>query len=359
MSFPVGACHHLLRTENKMKIGIFCPKNIPISAKRYIANICQQLESYGCTPLFFDKNIPESHSVDLYWDPRAMGGGTPNKHLLQKSVPLVVTIHGASSFALSAKEHYSTFRARLKSRLSKFHNTIGWRRMKKHVSALICVSEYGKNEVSQHLGLPEDRITPIWHGVDHITFNRNVEPFSKDPYFLHISQPQPIKNFTRLLHAYSLLSVNNRPRLIAVLPGYKITQNLPEGVKIVNTRVDHSLLARMYAGALAFVFPSLRESFGMPIIEAMATGCPVITSDGSACKEVAGQAALLVNPRSVNDISEAMKEVWIDNLLRSSLRELGLCRAQKFSWQKSALQHMQVFENVLLIKENGSAGKVT
>lgn len=85
----------------------------------------------------------------------------------------------------------------------------------------------------------------------------------------------------------------------------------------------------------------------MPILEAMASGCPVITSNSTGCAEIAGDAALLVNPRSVDEIADAMRRLTSDHTLRQSLREKGLARAQQFTWRRSAEQHMAVFKKVL------------
>lgn len=95
------------------------------------------------------------------------------------------------------------------------------------------------------------------------------------------------------------------------------------------------------------MFPSLHETFGMPILEAMACGCPVITSNVTACPEVAGDAALLVNPRSVDEIANAMRRLMEEQELRETLWERGLKRALQFTWRKSAKKHLEVFEKVL------------
>ncbi len=95
------------------------------------------------------------------------------------------------------------------------------------------------------------------------------------------------------------------------------------------------------------MFPSLHETFGLPILEAMACGCPVITSDVGACPEVAGDSALFVNPRSVDDITNAMKRLIEDDSLRQLLRQKGLARSQQFTWRKSADEHLKIFEKAV------------
>jgi glycosyltransferase involved in cell wall biosynthesis len=111
--------------------------------------------------------------------------------------------------------------------------------------------------------------------------------------------------------------------------------------------MNHGELVTYYKRAVGFIFPSLHESFGMPILEAMACGCPVITSNTTACKEVAGDAALLVNPYSVDEITSAMERLVEDSALRRSLREKGIKRASMFTWKKSAQEHLKVFEGAL------------
>ena len=114
-----------------------------------------------------------------------------------------------------------------------------------------------------------------------------------------------------------------------------------------NKPLSQKVLVKYYQDAIGFVFPSLHETFGMPIVEAMASGCPVITSSTTACSEVAGNAALLVDPRSVDEISSAMKKLVMDIGLRQSLAEKGLKRASQFTWKKCAEEHLNVFERAL------------
>ena len=111
--------------------------------------------------------------------------------------------------------------------------------------------------------------------------------------------------------------------------------------------VDDDTLVKLYCGALALLHPSICEGFGMPLAEAMACGCPVITSDRSAMPEVAGAAALLVDPFDSNAMASALQQIATDAELRESLSAKGLARAEQLSWRQCAEQHIEVYRQVL------------
>jgi len=120
-----------------------------------------------------------------------------------------------------------------------------------------------------------------------------------------------------------------------------------ESVELITTPILTEELVSLYRGALGFIFPSLHEGFGVPIVESMACGCPVITSNVTACPEIVGDAALLVNPRLVEEIVKAMQRLVEDKNLCNELRKRGLERAKVFTWQRSAEKHLEIFENIL------------
>ncbi len=329
-----------------MKIGIFYPTNLPFSVCNYIENVVRELEQFGIDTVFIVETELLPEEVDLYWDPRAMGGATPYEKLLSTKKPLVVTVHGVRPFTLPAREYYSSLKSAIIGKLYNLKNIYQWRRFRHYCAAIITVSSYAKGEIQKYLGLDGEKMFPIHHGVDLKTFKPNNENNSHQTYFLHVSQYQPAKNVDRIIEAYARLP-RNKPQLVAVVSGYSKRESLPSGVKLIRTPVSQKELVSLYQKATAFVFPSLHEGFGMPILEAMACGCPVITSNVTACPEIAGDAALLVNPRSVDEIAEAMKLLLEDEHLRQELREKGLARAQQFTWRKSAEKHLEVFEKVL------------
>jgi len=216
--------------------------------------------------------------------------------------------------------------------------------LRKRLAAIICVSDYATTEVRRVLG-DDTPVLAIYHGVDHDIFHPDVDAkVHEEPYFFHISH-QPVKNFHRVLAAYERLSQVNKPSLIVITRGFP-DNNKTKGVKLIREPLKHRELAKYYQNAIGFLFPSLRETFGMPIIEAMACGCPVITSNITACSEVAGGSAILVNPRSVDEITNAMKSLVEDHELRRDLHRRGLEWAKNFTWRKSALKHLEVFQKV-------------
>lgn len=173
-------------------------------------------------------------------------------------------------------------------------------------------------------------------------------------YVLFVGVIQPRKNLERLLHAVALL----RPqveccRLVIVGKlGWK-TQRLIQLVSELRLKgcvrftgyVPDKDLPAIYQGATVFAYPALWEGFGLPVLEAMASGVPVLTSNTSSLREIAEGAAVLVDPLSVRDIFEGLRRLLIDEGLRNNLRRLGLERAQKFSWRKTAEETLKVYES--------------
>jgi glycosyltransferase involved in cell wall biosynthesis len=158
------------------------------------------------------------------------------------------------------------------------------------------------------------------------------------PYLLAVSNRRPHKNEFRIVEAFAKADLDSRLRLVFTgqpsleLAGWIEKQGAAARVEFVGTVLEERLPS-LYRGAEALIFPSLYEGFGMPIIEAMACGTPVVTSNVTAMPETAGDAALLVDPRSVEQIGHAMKQIVGDSSLRRRIRESGIARAAQFSWK--------------------------
>lgn len=328
-----------------MKIAVFCPENLPHSSQIYTENITKELTKIGHTVIpFSQKELPEP--ADIYWEP-STGRNGPSIILKKAKAPVVVTFHGAANLVLPLSQ---CFRPGLKNKWagyrSKFTTYYSWRFNSRFCDAVITVSEYAKKEAQRYLGLSGHLVTPVYHGVDHELFHSTDNDIETEPYFLHVSSYQPKKNLERIIAAYLQIPGQPKPRLIIVAPGYFLPSNY-EGIELIRQPLSHQQIAELYQNALGFIFPSIHETFGMPIIEAMACGCPVITSNHPGCAETAGDAALIVNPYSVAELTHAMKQLIADSGLYKALRNKGIEHAKQFTWQKSAEKHLIVFKKVI------------
>jgi len=210
-------------------------------------------------------------------------------------------------------------------------------------------SESTKRDLVELLGVDPARIDVIPEGVRPPAApaaGRDKQEFGLDgrPVVLALSAKRPHKNLERLLEALALLPPERRPQL--VLPGYATwheeelqgriaSLGLERDVRIVGW-LDEAALERLWACADCFIHPALYEGFGLPVLEAMARGVPVACSRAASLPEVAGDAALLFDPRDVHGIARAIERLLADGALAERLREQGLARAQRFTWRRTA-----------------------
>lgn len=332
-----------------MKIAVLNRQKDPFSLCIYRENIKRELIASGAEIMSFTEDGPIPPECDLIWEPGLAGSRAPHPIFKKILKPIVATVHGAAPFSMKWREIYLNPFQAFRGKLQNIWTLAAWHWFREKVSAIIAVSEFGAKEVSCVFNFHRDRIYAVYHGVVHDIFfiDGRKSNDGRRPYFLHVSQYKPKKNVNRVFAAYAHLPEYSRPDLVAILPGYRGKKVYANGINLITEGLLPTELAKWYRGALGFVFPSLHETFGMPILEAMACGCPVITSNSTGCAEVAGDAALLVDPRSIEDIANAMKRLVGDESLRQSLRQKGLARAQQFTWRKSAEKHLKVFEEVL------------
>jgi glycosyltransferase involved in cell wall biosynthesis len=328
---------------NLKKIGVFLPKGCPLSMQIYFKKISQILsKNHDVEFVTFNRTQTIPKDVDLYWDPRSGGGQAPYRKLYSSNIPIAVTVHGLSLFSIPIKEQYFSKKEIVKAWFRKIRYSIEWTIWSKRLNKIITVSEYTRQDVIKHLNLPPYKVKAIWNGYDQNEFFPLEKKGTQKSYFLNVTSYQKKKNFERLLEAYQLLNEDTRPDLIAVVKPYNKQHNI-KGLKIINEKLSFEEIIQLYQNAFALVFPSMHEGFGLPIIEAMASGIPVITSNVTSCPEVAGDAALLVNPRNTLEIKESMEKIIADADLRNELISKGLERAKTFSWEKSAEEHYMTF----------------
>jgi glycosyltransferase involved in cell wall biosynthesis len=206
-------------------------------------------------------------------------------------------------------------------------------------AAVLTASEFTRSQILEWSGIPSDKVINVSCGVEasyRPEGNTYGFPF---PYLLCVSNRKPHKNELRLVTAFTrskardlhlVFTGESSPRIMKCIDEQHVTDRVHfTGI------VPEAELPSLYRGALALVFPSLYEGFGLPILEAMACGTPVITANTTAMPEVAGGAALLVDPTSVEQIAHTIEQIVKDNALRSCLRTKGLERAAQFSWEQT------------------------
>jgi len=237
---------------------------------------------------------------------------------------------------------------------------------------VIAVSESTKKDLIEKLGVKPDKITVIYEGVDHRKFKVQSSrqkggqaPFKIDhvkrrydiggEYLLFVGTIQPRKNLVRLIEAFkktrspqiSLIIVGKKGWLSDEIYNAPKKFGIEDRVKFLGYVPTGDIVSLMN-GALAFVFPSLYEGFGLVVLEAMACGCPVVTSNTSSLPEVVGNAGILVDPYDVEDIARGIRGIFeLNETQYQNLVEKGLKRAQKFTWQKTAQQTIGVLDLIL------------
>jgi len=265
---------------------------------------------------------------------------------------VVVTIHGCASTTLPPELHQQFPR----------HALLKYRYLLKRVDAIITVSEASKRDIIETFRVSPEKITVIYNGIADLFRQRAFEQerpkrsAGERPFILSVCATIPKKNVVGILEALAILKSSGMPhRLIHVGPrdwGYDTIRRQVELLGLQRDvefkgLVSTDKLIRYYSNADALVFPSFHEGFGLPILEAMACSCPVITSNCSAMPEVAGDAALLVDPHDSAQIAQAIHQVLTDEPTRQKLIEKGRCRAQQYSWEKAASEVTMVYRQVL------------
>lgn len=214
-------------------------------------------------------------------------------------------------------------------------------RLGQKAKKIITVSHFSKQQLVDLLGIKGDLIRVIYNGVDP-SFALNTEKHEADrPYLLYVGNRRRNKNIPGMLVAFAqakipkdfifLLTGNPDPDLIVLISKLKISSR----VRFLGF-VEETELPKLYKGAYATMFVSLMEGFGLPVIESMASGTPVLTSSESSLPEISGDAALCVNPYQVDDITDGINRLINDNNLYNDLIEKGFRRAKDFSWQSTA-----------------------
>ena len=217
-------------------------------------------------------------------------------------------------------------------------------------SNILTISEFTRKQIVEWSGVPSEKIFNVSCGVDPAYQPAGDNYGLPFPYLLCVSNRKRHKNEFRLIEAFSRSGLSSEIRLVftgqstAELSDFIERNSVTPRVFFAGL-VPEEKLPALYRGAAALVFPSLYEGFGLPVLEAMACGTPVVTSNVTALPEVAGDAALLVDPTSVQQIAEAIRQIVRDTGLRRQLKDKGLSQAARFSWDATTAAVHQIMAN--------------
>lgn len=287
---------------------------------------------------------------------------TSNTAPIRCKIPLILTLHDIIFLEPRDKSNKSLYQ-----NLGWFYRRLVVPRILKKCKCIITVSNFEMNNIISKLGIPQERMAMIYNGYnDWFKPTQDIQQVYKKyiddwGYFFFLGNTDPKKNTERTLVAYSMYlekSDVKRKLLMADLDkGYLdgiIERNHIENINnhiVMPGYIVNSDLPYIYNSAFAFLYTSLRESFGIPLLEAMACGTPVITSNTSSMPEIGGTDAILVNPESPEEIAEKMLLLEKDDQYYRKQEEYGIKRAQLFSWRLTAEQLLNVYEKVYRQKQ--------
>jgi glycosyltransferase involved in cell wall biosynthesis len=225
----------------------------------------------------------------------------------------------------------------------------------RRAEVVVALSEFTRREIERFYPWALRKTTVIYPGIDRAfeapeagndAATRQIYGVSQ-PYLLAVGNIHPRKNLARLLTAYEQLCARRADRPALVWAGVERwgsdelrTHAQAVGVQLIG-RVQAAHLPALYRGAQALIYPSLYEGFGLPPVEAMACGTPVITSNSTSLPEAVGDAAFTVDPVNVEQLASAIERVVLDAALRAELRQRGMAQAARFNWTTTAAQLMQ------------------
>jgi glycosyltransferase involved in cell wall biosynthesis len=219
---------------------------------------------------------------------------------------------------------------------------------------IICNSQATADDMIHFWQIPAHKITPIPLGYNQTLFYPSSQQ-QDGQYFLHIGRPDPHKNVGRLIDAFAQIPDTDYQLWLIGPPDSRYTPKLQQQATELGLRdrvrflnyIPDAQLPDLVRGATALVFPSLWEGFGLPVLEAMGCGTPVITSNCASLPEVTGEAAILIDPANPEEIANAMTAVTNNSELRRKLRKLGLKRASQFSWEKTGNATVEILKHFL------------
>src|ERR1700680_4745994 len=304
-----------------------------------------------CRAILKRLNCDLMHIPYLFWMPRSL------------PCPYVMTVHDVLEHMYRAHDR-SSLRRSLHFQLT--------RRVLKGAARILAVSKYTKSDIEKLFGIPGSRIEVVYNAIDERFLRGHASETDRQvlaerylvtyPFLLYAGRISPHKNLVRIIEAFSALKAELEkerrfPDLKLIIIGDELSKHPDLRRTVIRGGVQNDvrfmgfvpieMLRVFYDAAKIFVFPSLYEGFGLPPLEAMAHGTPVVTSNVSSLPEVGGNAAVLVHPENVFEIMRALHRVLMDQPLREKMKERSYRQAAKFSWEKSVRRIMEAYREVL------------
>ena len=282
---------------------------------------------------------------------------TSNTAPIRCKIPLILTLHD-----IIYLEQQDTSKMSLYQKMGRYYRQLIVPRIVKKCNKIITVSQFERDNILSKLNIPENIILTIYNGYNkefvpindsHCVYKKYIDQPS---YFFHFANTEPRKNTEGILVAYSnYLNYSNERRKLLITGinnrtlhdylKYNKIENISNNIVLIDY-ISSKDLPLIYNNAFALLFVSFREGFGIPILEAMACGIPVITSNVSSMPEVAGKDAILVDPTKTEEITKSMLKLENDQEFYDQQKKIGLERAQLFSWRETAEQLLTVYDSV-------------
>jgi glycosyltransferase involved in cell wall biosynthesis len=291
------------------------------------------------------------HIPHLFWVPRAL------------PCPYVMTVHDLLEHMYRAHDHSGLRRS------LHFYLT---RHVLQRAGRILAVSRFTKSEIEKLFGIPGQHIEVVYNAIDERFLRGHASEADRQllaerylvtyPFLLYAGSISPHKNLVRIIEAFSALKTELEkeamyPDLKLIIIGDELSKHPDLRRTVIRSGVHNDvrfmgfvpieMLRVFYDAAKIFVFPSLYEGFGLPPLEAMAHGTPVVTSNTSSLPEVVGTAAVLVNPENVFEIMRALHRVLLDQAVRDKIRQRGYEQVRKFSWDTSARRILEIYQAVV------------
>lgn len=304
--------------------------------KKYIENLINERTSLHKLSRYKYDIFHATYHSDYYF----------NK--LRKEQPVVITIHDLI---------HEKFSGLYPSHFNDTAKVIAERKnILKRADKIIAISQSTKNDIVSIYNIPADAIDVVYHGNSVKSINSQEVPLISEPYILFVGSRWAYKNFDQYLESVYDLLISNDIKLVCA-GGGAFTQAEHRMFKALNIidrvqyfSVNDKILANLYSNAVFFVFPSLYEGFGLPVLEAFGCSCPILLSNAGSLPEVGNDAVLYMDGNNKDDMRNNTELLLNDGMLRKNLVQKGLVRNEYFSWEKTVIQTEKIYQHALIKK---------